>query len=110
MDDRNLYGKAYGLNERGRFSTFGKALDAAIKDLATEKSEFFDSLADKWATLFPGLRARPGRYEDGVVYVYVQSAPQLFAVRPRLRSIKAKLAALPGAPAKLDVRLEVRQR
>ena len=109
MDDRNLYGKATGLEERGRYSTFGKALDAAVADLMTEKNEFFDSLADKWAELYPGLRARPGRYEDGVVYIYVPSAPQLFAVRPRLRSIKAKLASLPGAPAKLDVRLEVRR-
>lgn len=108
MDDRNLYGKAVGLDERGRHATFGSAIDAAFKDLTTEKSDFFDSLVDRWRELFPGLRARPGRIDGGTVYVYVGSAPQLYSMRPKMRSIKAKLSALPGAPKKLELRLEVR--
>ncbi len=110
LDDRNLYGRATGLGERGRYATFSKALDAAYKDLTDERDDFFSSLADRWPTLFPGLAVRPGRYEGGIIFLYVRSAPALFALRPKLRMIKAKLAALPGAPQKLELRLEARAR
>lgn len=106
----NLYGHATGLGERGKYATFGKALDAALKDLTTEHDSFFDSLADRWPTLFPGLAIRPGRYEGGIIFLYVRSAPALFAMRPKLRTIKATLAKLPDAPKKLELRLEVRAR
>ena len=110
FDDNNLYGKATGLDQRGRYATFGKALDAAFKDLTTERNDFFDSLADVWSTLFPGLAVRPGRYEGGIIFLYVRSASALFAMRPKLRMIKAKLATLPGAPKKIELRLEARAR
>jgi len=110
FDDRNLYGKAIGLDERGRFAAFGKALDAAYADLVRERNDFFDSLPDRWAELFPGLLAKPGRYEDGIIFLYVRSAPQLFAVRPKLASIRARLAALPGAPKKITLKLEIHGR
>lgn len=110
FDDNNLYGVAYGLNERGKHANFSSALSAALKDLLTEKNVFFDSLADKWPTLFPNLPIRPGRYEGGIIFLYVRSAPQLFAMRPKLRMIKQKLAALPGAPSKLEVKLEAHAR
>jgi len=110
FDDNNLYGKATGLDQRGKYATFGKALDAAFRDLTTEHDDFFDSLADLWPTLFPGLAVRPGRYEGGIIFLYVRSAPALFAMRPKLRMIKAKLATLPGAPKKLELRLEARAR
>ena len=106
MDDNNLYGKAYGLGERGRHKTTASAFEAAFRDLTTEKNAFFDSLADRWQELFPDLPARPGRYEDGKIFIYVRNAPTAFLVRPRLRAIAAKLAALPGAPKKIDLRLE----
>lgn len=51
--------------ERGRHATFNAALEAAFKDLTTEKNAFFDSLVDEWGRLFPTLPARPGRSEDG---------------------------------------------
>ena len=41
MEDRNLYGRATGLDERGRFSAFGGAVDAALKELLVEKNDFF---------------------------------------------------------------------
>ena len=82
------------------------AFDAAFRDLTTERNAFFDSLADRWQELFPDLPARPGRYEDGKIFIYVRNAPTAFLVRPRLRAIAAKLAALPGAPKKIDLRLE----
>ena len=106
MDDNNLYGKAYGLGERGRHKTIASAFEAAFRDLTTERNAFFDSLADRWQDLFPDLPARPGRYEDGKIFIYVRNAPTAFLVRPRLRAIAAKLAALPGAPKKIDLRLE----
>ena len=106
MDDNNLYGKAYGLGERGRHKTTASAFEAAFRDLTTERNAFFDSLADRWQELFPDLPARPGRYEDGKIFIYVRNAPTAFLVRPRLRAIAAKLAALPGAPKKIDLRLE----
>lgn len=107
MDERNLYGKAVGLHLRGRYRTIASAFDAALKDLLTERNPFFESLADNWRALFPGLPAWPGRYEDGKIFVYVKNAPTSFVVRPKLRAIAARLAKLPGAPGKIDLRLEI---
>lgn len=110
INDSNLYDKAVGLDVRGRHATFGKALDAVLVNLQgemAEKNDFFDSLADRWPVLFPTLKAVPGRYEDGIIFLYVRSAPLLYSVRSRLASIRAKLAALPGAPKRLTLRLEI---
>ena len=93
-------------DKRGRHNTIASAFDAAFKDLTVEKNAFFDSLVDNWRVLFPNLPARPGRYEDGKIFVYVKNAPTAFLVRPKLRMIAAKLATLPGAPKKIDLRLE----
>lgn len=106
MDDRNLYGRAQGVDKRGRHRTFGSAVGAAFADLLVERNEFFDSLADNWRRLFPDQPARPGRYEDGKIFLYVKNAPTLFLMRPRLPMIRRKLATLPGAPKKIDLRLE----
>ena len=85
---------------RGRHKTVSSAFDAAFKALTVERSEFFDSLVDNWARLFPSLPARPGRFENGRIYIYVRNAPTSYMIRPRLREIAARLAALPGAPAR----------
>ena len=87
---------------RGRHASFASAVDAAFGDLTTEKNEFFDSLADRWKTLFPDLPARPGRYEDGKIFLYVPNAAVNFMVRPRLAAIKKLLAALPDAPKRIE--------
>lgn len=92
--------------ERGRYATFDSALDAACQDLRTEKNEFFDSLVDNWRKLFPKEPAKPGRYEDGKIFIYVKNAPTLYMMRPRLPAIKRKLEELPGAPKKIELRLE----
>ena len=107
VEYENVWGKAVGVDERGRHDTTGSAIDAALKDLLTEKNEFFDSLADRWRILFPKLPAIPGRYEDGKIFIYVKNASLLFFVRPQLKSIKAKLAALPEAPKRIDLRVEI---
>ena len=97
-------------NERGRHKTTASAIEAALKDLLTEKNDFFDSLCDNWKALFPDLPAKPGRYADGTVFIYVKNAPTSFVVRPKLRAIKATLAALAGAPKKIDLKLEIHAR
>ena len=107
MEDRNLYGRAVEPEKRGRHKTFGSAVGAAFSDLIVEKNEFFDSLVDNWRRLFPNQPARPGRYEDGKIFLYVKNAPTNFALRPKLPAIKRALAALPGAPKRLDLRLEI---
>ena len=96
--------------QRGRHSTFGSALGAAFKDLVTERNEFFDSLVDRWQAHFADIPARPGRYENGKIYLYVKSAPLLYALRPRLRAIAKRLLELPGAPKRIDLRLEIHSR
>ena len=45
-------------DRRGRHATFDAAVEAAFKDLLTERNPFFDTLADRWPALFPGLPAR----------------------------------------------------
>ena len=94
-------------DKRGRHKTVASAFDAAFKDLTSEKNPFFDSLCDNWKTLYPTLPAKPGRYEDGKIFIYVRNAPTSFVVRPKLRTIAAALAKLPGAPGKVDLRLEI---
>ena len=104
----NVWGKAYGLDQRGRHQNFSSALDAALKDLLTEKNDFFDLLADRWQTLFPGSLATPGRYENGYIFLYVKNSAHLFMMRPKLRSITERLSELPGAPKNLKLKLEIR--
>ena len=106
-DDNNLYGHAYGLNERGRYKTTASAFEAAFKALTTETNPFFVRLVDNWKSLYPDLPAQPVRYEDGKIFIYVRNAPTSYVVRPKLRAIAARLAKLPGAPKKIDLKLEI---
>ena len=106
LDDRNLYGRAVDPQKRGRYKTFASAVGAAFADMIVERNDFFDSLVDNWRRLFPNQPARPGRYEDGKIFIYVKNAPTLFLMRPRLPAIKRRLAELPGAPKKIELRLE----
>lgn len=92
---------------RGRHSTFGSAVSASLKILTYVPDAFFDSIVDKWQELFPALPAKPGRKEGNKLFLYVKSAPVLFSTRPRLAAVKRALAALPGAPRRLEVYLEI---
>ena len=94
-------------DKRGRHVSFSAAAKVAFEDLTTVRNEFFDSIAERWTSLFPKLPARPGRYDDGKIFLYVKNAPTNFAVRPKLPRIKKALAALPGAPKRIDLRLEI---
>ena len=117
MDEHERYRDEFGRplprywprepDKRGRHGSFASAVAAAFTDLTTVHEPFFDSLADRWPRLFPNLPARPGRYDDGKIFLYVKNAPTNFALRPKLPAIKRALAALPGAPKRLDLRLEI---
>jgi hypothetical protein len=93
---------------RGRHGSFNSALDAAVGDMLRVRNDFFDSLADNWKRIFPDLPARPGRYEDGKIFLYVRNAPTLFLMRGKLAAIKRRIAALPGAPRRIELRLEAK--
>ena len=92
---------------RGRHATFSKALQAALSELITESNPFYDSIAEEWEKLFPKLPIKPGRYENGVIFLYTKSSSQFFMMRPKLKIIKEKLMSLPGAPEKLSLKLEI---
>ena len=94
-------------DKRGRHRTVVTAFDAALKDLLTERNPFFDSLVAKWPELFPGLKMFPGRCDGSTIYLYVRTASLSFLMRPRLPAIRAKVAAMPGAPKRLSLRLEI---
>ncbi len=91
--------------------TVGTQMDGILGDLLAEKSVFFDSVCAQWDTLFPDIPARPGRYQDGHLFLYVRTAGQLFALRPKLPKIKKALlplrAADPNAPKRFTLHLEI---
>ena len=91
--------------------TVGTLMDGILGDLLAEKSVFFDSVCAQWDTLFPDIPARPGRYQDGRLFLYVRTAGRLFALRPKLPKIKKALlplrAADPNAPKRFTLHLEI---
>jgi hypothetical protein len=93
---------------RGKHKTFSSALDAVFHDLRTEHNPFFDSLSEIWERDFSDILAKPGRYENGIIFLYVKSPSVNFMLRPKLRLIKKRLEAIPGAPKKFDVKLEIK--
>ena len=92
---------------RGRHSSFASAVEASFKNLSYVPDSFFGALTEKWSELFPGFSAKPGRREDNKLFLYVKSAPQLFSIRSKVPAVKRKLSALPGAPRRLEVYLEI---
>lgn len=82
-------------------------LDESLDSMQSERNAFFDAVVDRWKSLFPDLPARPGRFAEGRVYLYVKSASLNFALRPKLPRVKRVLAGLEGAPKRFDVRLEI---
>ena len=77
---------------------FDAVMESVNRDLYREESRFLDTLRERWDELFPGCPARPGRWQDGKLVLYVTTAGQSFAMRPRLPAMKRKIATLKGAP------------
>lgn len=88
--------------------SMGKLMDGLLATLLVEKSPFFDQVCEQWPTLFPDSVAKPGRWQDGRLFLYVRTSSQLFGMRPKLTKIKKALAALPTAPKRFSVHLEIR--
>ncbi|MGN0852885.1 MAG: hypothetical protein ACI4Q3_05870 [Kiritimatiellia bacterium] len=85
----------------------GSTMPALIDELLVEKSPFFDAVCSRWSELFPELAARPGRFEDGRLFLYVRSSGQVFGLRSKLARIKKTLAGLSEAPPRFTIHLEI---
>lgn len=95
--------------KRRKILTIGSSVDAALEEILRERSTFFDEVCAQWGEMFPDIPARPGEWREGRVVLFVGSAGQLFALRPKLAEIKRRLAALPGAPKRFAVILQIRR-
>ena len=84
------------------------AIDSMLVSLNGGSNPFFDLVCEKWSGLFPNLPARPGRFEDRCLYLFVRSPAVGFSVRPKLAAVRRALSALEGAPKRLEVRMEIR--
>ena len=82
-------------------------MDGLLAKLLVEKSPFFDEVCDKWTELFPDCIAKPGRWQDGRLFLYVRTSGQLFGMRTKLPKMKKLLATLPTAPKRFSLNLEI---
>ena len=73
-------------------------MDSVAREIYHDEARFFDRLREQWAELFPGCPARPGRWQEGKLVLYVATAGQSFALRPKLPAMKRRILALDGAP------------
>ena len=86
----------------------GSLMDGLLANLLIEKSPFFDEVCEKWTEMFPDCAAKPGRWQDGRLFLYVRTSGQLFGLRSKLAKIKKALATLATAPKRFTVHLEIR--
>ena len=87
----------------------GSVLGTLVDELTTVKEPFFDTVCERWKDVCPDVPARPGRYRDGRLFLYVGTSGLVFSLRPKLAKIKKRLLALPGAPSarRISLHLEV---
>lgn len=98
---------ADALETRVPANPVGSMFNHLLEDLLVEANPFFDAVCEQWPALFPESPARPGRWQNGRLFLYVHSAGQLFALRTKLPAYKRALAALPAAPKRFTVHLEI---
>lgn len=79
-------------------SVFDEVLESVRRDMYKDEARFFDALREQWDVLFPGCPAKPGRWQEGKLVLYVATAGQSFAMRPKLPAMKRKILGLDGAP------------
>lgn len=92
---------------RVRTPRVGTLLGALVTELTHVHEPFFDTVCDNWPRLFPSFPAKPGRYQDGRLFLYVRTSGQVFSLRAKLQKVKRALMALPGAPKRFSVHLEI---
>lgn len=91
----------------------GDLLDSLVADLTRDRSPFFEEVRARWSELFPDLAAKPGKWVSagdalgGKLFLFVRSAAATFAVRPKLKAVKARLAGLASAPKRFSVHVQV---
>ena len=92
----------------------GDLLDSIVSDLVRDRSPFFDEVCARWKELFPELKARPGKWvagdtlaSGGRLFLHVGSAAGSFALRPKLPTIRKRLATLGSAPARFTLHVEI---
>ena len=75
---------------------FAQIIEQTLKRLDINASPFLDTLADNWAHILPpeiARATRPGKWDNGILYVYVATHTQLFELR-RTAHAKIKHAVL----------------
>ena len=86
-------------------------MDSVAREIYRDEARFFDRLRERWAELFPECPARPGRWQEGKLVLYVATAGQSFALRPKLPAMKRRILALDGAPkGRLVLLVEIKGR
>ena len=89
---------------------FSLLVERTLKHLKIDESPWLDDLNRAWPALVPpdvAQAARPGKFADGILYIYVTSSVKLFELRrTRLRDIERIVRAFPGGDRVRHVRLQ----
>ena len=90
---------------------FSDLIEKTLKKLNITESPWLDELAQAWPRLVPPEVAkvtRPGKWDTGILYVYVTSSPHLFEIRrTQLKRIEQAVRAFAGDDRVKHVRLMV---
>lgn len=90
---------------------FSAIIEKTLKRLNIEASPWLDELAQAWPTLVPPEVAKvshPGKWDNGILYIYVTSSLQLFELRRQhLKRIEQAVRAFAGDGRVKHVRLMV---
>jgi hypothetical protein len=90
---------------------FSDLIEKTLKKLNITDSPWLDELAQAWPTLVPPEVAkvtRPGKWDNGILYVYVTTSLHLFEIRrAHLKRIEQSIRAFAGDDRVRQVRLMV---
>lgn len=90
---------------------FSALIERTLKRLKIDASPWLDELEQNWTQLVPpevSKYARPGKWDAGILYVYVSSSTHLFEIRrSHLKRIEQAVRAFAGDDRVRQVRLMV---
>lgn len=90
---------------------FSAIIEKTLKRLKIDASPWLDELAGAWPSLVPpeiARVARPGKWDNGILYVYVTNSVKLFELRrTQLKRIEQAVRAFAGDDRVKQVRLLV---
>jgi len=90
---------------------FSAIIEKTLKRLNIAASPWLDELTQAWPKLVPPEVAkvtRPGKWDNGILYVYVTSSPHLFEIRrTQLKRIEQAVRTFAGDDRVKQVRLMV---